>query len=117
MKDKGYIKASSLIETVIAITIITLCSLIATLVYTSIINQTPPIKKYEYEFVLEKLIQETITKNTITPYKKQFEGFTIEKKVVVNQTNSKLKNVLFLISTNKETIQYPLVVFNENEEN
>ena len=111
--NKMFVKGSSLIETVISITIITICSLIATLVYTSVINQTPILKKYEYEYEVEKLINKTITEKDYTYYKKKFEGFTIEKKVTNETENKQIKSVTFIITSKNKTINFPLKVIND----
>lgn len=117
MSNTLFIKASSLIETVIAITIITLCSLIATMVYSSVINQTPAVKVYESQYELNKLVQETITYKNHTPFKKKYEGFTIEKRVFPNDLNLLLLDIHFIISTEKEIVKYSLLVNNEKAEN
>ncbi len=116
MTRKLLVKASSLIETVIAITIITLCSLIGTLVYSKVIDQTPPIRKYKYTFELEKIIEETFINNNLKPLKKKFDGFSIEKKVVQNPAHKNIKNITFFVISQEDSLSYPIALFYKNEE-
>lgn len=115
MNESLYLKASSIIETVIAITIITICSLIATLVYTNVIQQTPPIKKHEYAFRMEKEIQETIVNRNTIPYNKKFDGYSIEKRVDPFGSTRNLKKITFLLKNKKDTLKYSIVLFNSND--
>lgn len=116
MKNNLYLKASSLIETVIAISIITICSLIGTLVFTNVINQTPPVKKYEYKFELNLLLEKTIAEKDLTPFKRNYGDFSIEKKVFPHVNNKNLKNVLFIVSLKNKKIGYPLLIIDTNSD-
>ncbi len=112
MNTMYYIKASSLLETVIAITIITLCSLVGTMVYSSIIDQTSPLLKYQYQYELDLHIQKATVLKDFSPSKKTYKGFTIEKKVTQSLYDEKIQKIIFIVTTAKDTIQYPLLTYN-----
>lgn len=117
MKNKkSYIQASSIIETVIAITVISICSLIATLIFTAVINTTPPVKIFQYKKELTVLVEDTFKNKTIAPFKNKYEGFSIEKKIFPDlMGNKNIKNVTFIVVAGKDTIQQSIKLFvNEN---
>lgn len=112
------IKGSSLIETVIAITIITICSLIATLVYSQIIDQTPPIKKYEWSMEVSKLMEETSLKNEFAPFSREYKDYSIEGRLSKRQENGGLKNIEFLVISQNDTVVIPMMLYKiDNHEN
>jgi len=108
MTRKYFLKAASLIESVIAITIITTCSLVATLVYSNIINKTPPVKKYEYLSIVEFEMHNSIVNRDISPFVKQFDGFSIEKRMRSNSYNDRINIIEFIVKTPKDTIMFPI---------
>jgi len=115
MINKVTLKASSIMETVIAITIITLCSLISTMVFSNVINQTPLLKKYEYEYELVELIQQIKEEKDISISNFKFEGFTIEKKVTKDPNNQKLNKVQLVMAIEKKIVNYSFLVYEENK--
>lgn len=111
MRTSYKIKGSSLIETVIAITIITICSLIATLVYSRIIGQTPPIKKYEWPMEISRLMEETFLKNDFVPFNREYEDYSIEGRLSKRQENGGLKNIEFLVISQNDTVVIPMMLY------
>jgi type II secretory pathway pseudopilin PulG len=113
--NKNYIKASSLIETVIAIAIIAICSLIGTLVYSKVLNQTSPLRKYEYTYQLEKLIQEALVHGDLQPVNRKYEGFSIQKRVDQNPIHKNLKDIRFLVINQKDSLTFSMELFYHND--
>lgn len=110
MTKRYFLKAASLMESVIAITIITTCSLVATLVYSSIINSTPPIKKYEYLSVVEFEIHNSMVNKDLSPFVKQFNGFSIEKINKNISLDNNINLIEFIVKTPKDTILFPIYI-------
>ncbi|SRX75261.1 hypothetical protein [Aequorivita antarctica] len=112
------IKGSSLIETVIAITIITICSLIATLVYSRIIDQTPPIKKYEWSMEVSKLMEETSLKSDFIPFNREYKDYSIAGRLSKKEDGGSLSNIEFLVISQKDTVILPMLLYKiEGHEN
>jgi|SRR5690606_2759913 len=110
MRTSYKIKGSSLIETVIAITIITICSLIATLVYSRIVGQTPPIKKYEWSMEISRLMEETSLKNDFVPFNREYKDYSIEGRLSKRQEEGGLKNIEFLVISQNDTVILPMLL-------
>lgn len=111
MRTSYKIKGSSLIETVIAITIITICSLIATLVYSRIVGQTPPVKKYEWSMEVNRLMEETSLKNDFAPFKREYKDYSIEGRLSKRQEDGGLNNIEFLVITQNDTVLIPMMLY------
>jgi|GEM_PF-1740624 len=110
MRTSYKIKGSSLIETVIAITIITICSLIATLVYSRIVGQTPPIKNYEWSMEVSRLMEETSLKNDFVPINREYKDYSIEGRLSKRQEDGGLKNIEFLVISQNDTVVIPMLL-------
>lgn len=111
-----YLKASSLIETVIAISIITVCSLIATLFYSKVTNTIPPVKKYELYYEVERLLEETTINKDLNPGIKSKEEWKIEKKVEIAHNESGLFKVSFIINERNKNYEYIILVAASTDE-
>ena len=79
LKRSNTIKASSLIETVMAITLISICSLIALTVYLNVITQNKPVYYYEAKHTIEKLAQQAEQEQDFTDDSYRYTNYTIEK--------------------------------------
>lgn len=110
MKTSYKISGSSLIETIIAITIITVCSLIATLVYSRIVGQTPPIKKYNWTMEVSRLMEETSLKNDFAPFKREYKDYSIEGRWS-KQEDGGLNNIQFLVISQNDTVVIPMMLY------
>jgi len=108
------IKASSIVETVIAITIIAICSLVATLVFANVIHSTTPLNKYAFEFELEKIMESTINNKENTDATYKFEEFTIQRKVEQQLSCQDTHRITFLITAGKNIYQYELIGYNND---
>ena len=114
MKIIYKVEGSSLIETVIAITIITICSMIGTLVYTSILTQTPTVKKYEWSNEVSKFMEEIYLSNEFTTINKKYNGYSIESRLSSKDAGENLMSIEFLIISPKDTVLLPMLLFKIN---
>ncbi|QQX76502.1 MULTISPECIES: hypothetical protein [Aequorivita] len=113
MTISSRIKGASLIETVIAITIITICSLVATLLYSKIVQQAPPLQKYESSSEINKLME---AKN-YKPFKKEYEGYSIEGRIPQKfKDEDRLGYFEFVITSEKDTFIVPVLNFRAIDE-
>ena len=102
LKNSKVLKASSLVESVIAISIISTCALVAFLVYLNIIKQNRSIHYYEAKHVVDFLTFESAKEKDYDDDFFEFKNYTITKNVVVN-TNEQVVFLFFLVKTvNKE---------------
>jgi len=116
MNTQRYVRAASIIETVIAITIITICSLIAILVYSSVIDATPPLKQYELKYTMEKLIEEALENKDVVPYTKKYDGYRIEKTVLFRAPHD-LYTVTFRVVSEKNSLERKILIYRRDVEN
>ncbi len=109
---KYKLKGSSLIETVIAISIITICSLIATLVYGQVVPATPPVKKYEWTAELNKIMEKNMNADFI-PFKNKYEGYSIEGKII-SIGDGRLSHIEYIVIAQNDTLATHMLNYNEN---
>lgn len=107
---KYSLTASSIAESVIAMVIISICILTATMVYMNIIDGDPPVKKYIIQRRITELIHETRVNNDIAPFYKEYGTYTIEKTVEDYQENLKLSKISFLVKTAHKKYTYELLM-------
>lgn len=111
MKPCYKIRASSLIETVIAITIITICSLIAILVYSRIVGQTPPIKKYNWSMEVTKVMEEAFLRNDFASFKREYKNYSVEGRLSKNNEIRGLNTIEFLVISQNDTVIIPMMLY------
>lgn len=115
MMKKNYVKAASLIETVLAISIITLCSLIGTMVYGTVVKTTPPIVRYHYEASIEANLEEIVTGNS-TNYKKEISAaFSIEKRDIFTHALQNVPGVEVIVRTPYDTLRTPIYMYKKSQ--
>ncbi len=113
---KHFLKANSLIESVIAITIIATCLLIAIRVYVLVLNSSDPFIAYKIRFKVDELVASTKREQTFDNEIYNFENYTIEKKVEAYQDTKGLKKVKYIATTTSDTIVFNyLLQKKENE--
>ena len=95
------LKASSLLESVIAIAIISICMLLATMVYVQLLNSDYEIAYYKAKEEVSNLHYKTITEQLFEDEVFQFETFKITKTVAKKYMG--LLEVNYLIKTNSKT--------------
>lgn len=84
LKNSNPLKASSLVETVMAITLISICSLIALMVYLNVVSQSNPIYYYEAKHTVEKLTLAAAQEQDFEDDTYRYKNYTIEKTTEVN---------------------------------
>ncbi|NMH85975.1 hypothetical protein [Flavivirga algicola] len=113
LKNYKVFKASSLTESVFAISIISICVLVVFMVYLNIISQNKPVYYYEAKHTVEFLTQESIKQQNYEDNAFEYKGYTINKKVTINKEDQ-MVSLSFFIKTghNKYKIN-KLIPFNE----
>ena len=93
LKHFETLKANSLLESVIAIAIISVCSLVAFMIYVNVVKQNDAISYYEAKHKVALLTQETMEGNDYNENLYTFDGYTIDKEVQIreNDNNALLK--------------------------
>lgn len=115
LKNFKKLKGNSILETVISITIISTCFLIATLVYSSILKQNKSIYYYEAKHKVKELFNEI--KNT-DAYEKQtyiFENYTIKKDVIISKELN-TTTIKWVIHVNNKNYKFKNLIPNNLEE-
>jgi len=95
------IKAYSLIESIIAIVLISICSLVALTVYLSVISQNNPIYYYEAKHKVELLTSEAEQLQNFEEDTYLYETYQIEKTVRLERNNNVAILNFKIISGNK----------------
>nr|WP_321234603.1 hypothetical protein [uncultured Psychroserpens sp.] len=85
MKLSRSFKASSLIESIIAIVLISICSLVALTVYLNVIGQNNPVYYYEAKHTVEKLANEAEKAQDFEDTNYNYSQYTIEKNVTIKE--------------------------------
>jgi Tfp pilus assembly protein PilV len=112
---KGYIRASSLIESVIAVTIITLCLLVALQLYVTVLEGRPSMNDYRLKFQVDQLVSEMKLNPSFDSGIYDFETYTIRKSVTDHNNLETLKKVSYSIQGQSDTITYHYLILKEDE--
>ena len=105
---KIHLKASSLIESVMAIAIISICVFIATLVYAKLLESDYEIAYYKAKQKVSELHYQTTTEQLFDNDEYDYESFKI-KKEVEEHSNSINKVTFEIISKSKKEKIFYLV--------
>ena len=84
LKNFKYIKANSLVESVIAIAIISICILVAFLVYLNVIKQNKSIAFYEAKHKVELLYNASVITKNFDDDTFEYKDYSIEKSVDIS---------------------------------
>lgn len=84
LKNFKKLNASSVMESVIAISIISVCALIAFTIYLNIIRQHKPIYYFNVKHKIDQLTQRTIEHKDYENNRYSYNGHTIHKEVNIN---------------------------------
>ncbi len=85
LKSFKRLKGSSLIESVIAISIISVCSLVAFMVYLNVVKQHKTVGYYKAKYQIELLIRDVESNNNYDNDALSFKGYHIDKNVLINK--------------------------------
>ncbi|WP_346882344.1 hypothetical protein [uncultured Algibacter sp.] len=86
LKNFKILKASSVAESVIAIAIISVCTLVAFLVYLNVIKQNKPIGFFNAKHKVNVITEQSVLDNDYEDNVYTFNGYTINKTVIINKT-------------------------------
>lgn len=109
-------KAASLMETVMAIAVITICSAVAVMLFTSVLNTTPVLKAFEYRSEMDELVAQTIANNDISPLTQNGKGYRLEKEVEAQEIPN-LYKVTFTLQGTKTIVKRELLLYHISHEN
>ncbi len=112
---KGYLKASSLIESVIAIAIITTCLLVALQLYITVLEGRPTTNDHRLKFQLDQLVSEMKLNPSFDSEIHDFQTYTIRKSVAAHNSREALKRVSYAIQGQSDTITYHYLILKEDE--
>ena len=86
LKRFKYLKGSSILESVIAITIISVCILVGFTIYINVAKRNDPLAYYKAMQNVELLTQQTIETKDYEADSYEYEGYTIIKNVNVRES-------------------------------
>ncbi len=111
-KTYKYIKASSLLESVIAISIISICILVAFTIYLNVVKQNKSIEFYNAIHKVNLLTQEVIVAKNYDSDSYEFTGYTIDKKVEIDKEDHIVLLVFKIKTANREHVMKKIIPFN-----
>lgn len=114
LKFYSKLKAGSILESVIAITIISISSLIAFTIYLNVIKSNTSIVMENAKQTLVKLINKSELENNIEDEEFVYDNYKIEKRGELNKKEH-IARVYWLIKTTTKKKEYQtIMVYNED---
>ncbi|UZO80690.1 hypothetical protein NBT05_17325 [Aquimarina sp. ERC-38] len=101
-----FVEASSLLESVIAITIIATCLLIATQLYTTVLHNSYSLSQYQANFKVEELWNTAIIKNDFDDAIYNLGDYSIIKTSQNFDDKSDIQHIQFKVVNSKDTINH-----------
>jgi hypothetical protein len=83
LKNFKALRASSIVESIIAIVLISICSLVSLSVYLNVISQNNPVHYYEAKHKVEKLTQLALKNQDFENEIFKYSYYTITKNVTI----------------------------------
>lgn len=113
---KNYkIKASSLMESVMATAIIATCVVIATIVFVNVFKTSFSTDSIQARQEIQTIINELNQQKDITDHTYVFSNFTIKQEVSIYENNVKLKQINFTIITNTDTEEFSYIIAKKDD--
>lgn len=112
--NKYFLEASSLIESVIAITIIATCLLIAIRLYAMVLNSSDSLNSYKIKFKIAQLYNEARITQDFDDELYDYKTFSIRKIVNEFQGKKELKNIRYMVMTQEDTLVYNYIVLKKD---
>ena len=113
LKNFKTLNASSVVESIIAISIISVCALVAFLIYLNVIKQNKSINYLNAKHKISLLTQQSILENDFEDNQYSFKNYTIDKKVTINKTEHTSFLTFTLNIGSKTTVFNKLISYNE----
>ncbi|WP_422103868.1 hypothetical protein [Winogradskyella sp.] len=107
-KNSKSLKANSLVESVIAIAIISICILVAFLVYINVIKQNKSVLSYNAKHQVEELYQQSMADQDFENEDYVYKDYRIEKQVTILEKEHIIR-FDFKIKTGNKTHTIPKV--------
>lgn len=107
---KAFVAGSSLLESVIAVTIIATCLLIAISIYAAVLNNSSSIDAYKVKFKINQLVSEMKASQQFDDEMYELKNYTIKKKVSNVEGNKELKKIEFAVYIKSDTLTYNFVM-------
>ncbi len=101
LKRFKYLKGSSILESVIAITIISVCILVGFTIYINVAKRNAPLAYYKAMQTIELLTQQTIDTKDYEIDSYEYENYTITKDVNVKE-EERVVELEWIIKTAKK---------------
>ncbi len=114
LKNFKTLKASSVMESIIAISIISVCALVAFLIYLNVIKQNKSINYFNAKHSVNLLTKESILENDYEDDTYTFDGYTIDKVVTVNKIDHTALLMFTIKSGNSIDVVNKLISYNED---
>lgn len=114
LKNFKRLKASSLVESVIAIAIISVCVLVGFMVYVNVIKQNDSTAYFNAKHKVDFFIQASIEKQDYESDNYTFDGYSISKEVSVNK-EGRTALLEFTINTGNKTHKIAQLIPYKNE--
>lgn len=108
------VKAGSLVETVVAIVIITICLLLALTIYIRVLEQDSGASEMKAKYDVHRLLTETKSQQDFEPETFVYDSYKI-RKVVADRSDAGLVQVTFRVETVADTISYKYYVTKKND--
>ena len=115
LKNFKILKASSIVESVIAISIISICALVAFTVYLNVIGQNKSTYYYNAKHKINFLTQQSIQTKDYDDELYTYKGYSIDKKVVINKGEHTVLLAFTISLGDKKSIINKLISYNEEE--
>lgn len=110
------LKASSLLESIIAIVIISICSLVSLTIYLNVISQNVPIAFYKAKHKIEKLTELTSKNRLYENESFTFSDYSIYKSVEIKKVKGVVEIEYKIETANKLYIIPKLIPYFLDEE-
>ena len=113
---RGYFKASSLVESIIAITIIAICLLIALRLYINVLESGPSADNQRAKFKVNALVEDMKLNQNFDSEVYGYKTYKISKEVTDYQNRNNLKKVSYTVQCKTDTITYDYLIVKKNAE-
>jgi len=110
-----YVKANSLVESVIAIAIISICILVAFLIYLNVIKQNKSVHYYSAKHQVESLFNAALMSNDFDDDTFKHKYYTIEKTVTISEEEHVARFNFKIKTANKTNTIRKLINLNTDE--
>lgn len=108
------LKASSVMESVIAVSVISVCALVAFLIYLNVIKQNKSIHYFNAKHRVKLITEQSVLENDYADETYVFDGYTIDKVVTVNKTEQTALLEFTVKAGNNIDVINKLIAYYEN---